>query len=76
MHRLTRDAIQGAVWRASVDLTSDVDAVTEVRAMRSEDNTIADAAEQRSAQRGTEADGGVDAVGLELLRHVGVAPES
>lgn len=70
---MTREAVQGEVWRAAVDMGSNADAITDVRAMRREDNAIADAAEETSGRRGAEAGRGIDAVGLELLRHLGVA---
>jgi AbrB family looped-hinge helix DNA binding protein len=69
---MTRDAIQGEVWRAAADMKSDADAVADVRAMRGEDNTIADAADERARRRGAEAGAGIDEVGLELLRHLGI----
>jgi len=71
---MTRDAIQGEVWRAAADMRSDADAdaVADVRAMRREDTRIADAAEERAAKRGRQQGGGIDAVGLELLRHLGI----
>jgi AbrB family looped-hinge helix DNA binding protein len=69
---MTRDAIQGEVWRAAADMSSDIDAVADVRAMRREDATIADAAEERARRQGRETGGGIDAVGLELLRHLGI----
>ncbi len=67
---MTRDAIQGEVWRAAADMESELDAVAEVRAMRREDSRIADTAEGHS--RTAEAGTGIDAVGLELLRHLGI----
>ncbi|HEY4028277.1 MAG TPA: AbrB/MazE/SpoVT family DNA-binding domain-containing protein [Candidatus Dormibacteraeota bacterium] len=69
---MTRDAIQGEVWRAAADMRSDPDAIGEIRATRREDNAIADAAEERAVRRGADADGGIDAVGFELLRHLGI----
>ena len=69
---MTRDAIQGEVWRAAADMRSEADAITDVRAMRREDTRITDAAEERAAVRGAQPGGGIDAVGLELLRHLGV----
>ncbi len=69
---MTRDAIQGEVWRAAADMASDADAIADIRALRREDNTIADAADERAERRGAEAGGGVDTIGLELLRHLGI----
>ena len=69
---MTRDAIQGEVWRAAADMRSNADAVADVRAMRRENTRIADAAEERAAERGKQPGGGIDAVGLELLRHLGI----
>ena len=70
---MTREAIQGEVWRAAADMRSDTDAIADLRAMRREDITIADAAEERTRRRGAEtAAGRIDAVGIELLRHLGV----
>jgi hypothetical protein len=69
---MTRDAIQGEVWQAAADMRSDTDAIADIRAMRREDNTIADATEERAGRRGAEAGGGIDAVGVELLRHLGI----
>ncbi len=53
-------------------MTSDADAIADIRAMRLEDNTIADASDERAERRGAEAGRGIDAVGLELLRHLGI----
>jgi len=69
---MTRDAIQGEVWRAAADMRSDADATGDVRAMRREDTRIADAAEEQAAMRGRQSGSGIDAVGLELLRHLGI----
>ena len=44
---MTRDAIQGEVWRAAADMRSEADAITDVRAMRREDTRITDAAAER-----------------------------
>src|SRR5215470_17528313 len=51
---MTRDAIQGEVWRAAAEMRSDGDAhaIADVRAMRREDTRIADAAEERAVKRG------------------------
>jgi AbrB family looped-hinge helix DNA binding protein len=70
---MTRDAIQREVWRAAADMRSDVDAGADVRAMRHEDNRIADAAEERSRWRGDQVGADIDTVGLELLRTLGLA---
>lgn len=69
---MTRDAIQAEVWRAADDMRSEDDVMAETRAMRREDNAISDAAEERAALRGAEPGDGMDAVGLELLRHLGI----
>jgi AbrB family looped-hinge helix DNA binding protein len=69
---MTLDAVQGEVWRAAADMTSDADAIADIHAMRVEDNIIADAAEERAGRRRGEAGGGIDAVGRELLRHLGI----
>jgi AbrB family looped-hinge helix DNA binding protein len=69
---MTRDAIQGEVWRAAADTRPDADPIAEIRAMRREDNTIADAAEERAGRRAALPGGGIDAVGLQLLRDLGI----
>lgn len=69
---MTRDAVQGEVWRAAAEMRSDLDAVADVRAMRREDSAIADAADEQAVRRGADTSGGIDPVGAELLRRLGV----
>src|SRR5258708_39953609 len=64
---MTREAIQGEVWRAAADMQSDDDAMAEIRALRREDNAISDAAEERAGRRGADPGGGIDAVGVEQI---------
>jgi AbrB family looped-hinge helix DNA binding protein len=73
---MTREAIQGEVWRASADAGTETDAVADIRATRREDNATADAAEERARQRGAGAADRMDAVGLELLRRLGISEAS
>jgi hypothetical protein len=63
----TREAIQDEVWRAAADMRSAADSIAEIRAMRREDNTIAEAAEERARRRAAQPGSGIDAVGLQLL---------
>jgi bifunctional DNA-binding transcriptional regulator/antitoxin component of YhaV-PrlF toxin-antitoxin module len=69
---MTRDAIQDEVWRAAAGMRSEPDAIEDVRAMRREDVAIADAAEERAVRRGQAGGGGTDAVGVDLLRRLGM----
>jgi hypothetical protein len=57
---------------ASSDMQSDDDAMAEIRALRREDTAISDAAEERAGRRGADPGGGIDAVGVELLRKLGI----
>jgi AbrB family looped-hinge helix DNA binding protein len=70
----TREALQAEVWAAAPAADEGPDAVTDVRAMRDEDNRLADAAAQRSSERGAIDQGETDAIGAELLRELGLDP--
>jgi len=67
----TREALQDEVWAAAPADDGGPDAVADVRAMRDEDNRLADAAAQRAAARGADDAGGIDSIGAELLRALG-----
>jgi AbrB family looped-hinge helix DNA binding protein len=73
----TREALQEEVWAGAPAEEEDRgDAVSDVRAMRNEDNRLADAAARRGARRASPGDADKDSIGRKLLHELGVEPDS
>jgi hypothetical protein len=54
----------------------DAEPIADIRAMRREDNTIAEAAEERAGRRASLPGGAIDAVGLQLLHDLWIEEAS
>ncbi len=72
----TREALQEEAWAAAPENNAASGAVADVRAMRNRDNRFADAAAQCGTGHRARGQGGIDSLGADLMRELGLDPGS